>query len=120
MQDQGKQGPRRLAPAIATIRARCGVGRSKAYEILNSGKIDAYELDGRTLIDLDSLDAYQDQLSRYRPGGSLRGQDGNPRRSNRQVCEAPWGSEIGDAVTAVYRSHLPIRLAGGCAALEVA
>lgn len=120
MQDQGRQGPRRLAPAIATIRARCGVGKSKAYEILNSGKIDAYQLDGGTLVDLDSLDAYLDQLSRYRPGGSLRGQDGNLRRSKRQVCEAPWGSEIGDAVTTAYRLHLPIRLSGKCAALEVA
>ena len=43
-------------------------GRTKAYELINAGKITAYKDGGRTLVDADSLDAYQGALPRLGPG----------------------------------------------------
>jgi excisionase family DNA binding protein len=55
------------------------VGRTKAYELINSGKIVAYKQGHQTLIDADSIDAFQSALPRVEPG-SL-----NPTRGRRQA-----------------------------------
>jgi excisionase family DNA binding protein len=44
------------------------VGRTKAYELINSGKIIAYKQGHQTMIDADSIDAYQAALPRIAPG----------------------------------------------------
>ncbi|MHC2521649.1 helix-turn-helix domain-containing protein [Bradyrhizobium diazoefficiens] len=49
------QKPRRLA----TIKEACAyakMGHSKLYEMINTKEITAYKRDGRTLVDLDSVD----------------------------------------------------------------
>ncbi|MBR1298533.1 helix-turn-helix domain-containing protein [Bradyrhizobium sp. AUGA SZCCT0042] len=46
--------------------------RTKAYELINGGKIIAYKDGHTTLIDADSLEAYQASLPRIEPGGLKR------------------------------------------------
>ena len=45
-----------------------GFGRTKAYELIDQGKIVAYKMDGRTMVDADSIDAYHMTLPRIEPG----------------------------------------------------
>jgi hypothetical protein len=42
--------------------------RTKAYELINDGKIIAYKDGHTTLIDADSIEAYQASLPRIEPG----------------------------------------------------
>jgi hypothetical protein len=44
------------------------VGRTKAYELINAGKIIAYKQGHQTMIDADSIDAFQAALPRIEPG----------------------------------------------------
>ena len=44
------------------------VGRTKAYELINAGKIVAYKQGHQTMIDADSIDAFQAALPRIEPG----------------------------------------------------
>jgi excisionase family DNA binding protein len=39
-------------------------GKTKAYELIASGKIRAYKMGGKTMIDLDSVDEFQASLPR--------------------------------------------------------
>jgi hypothetical protein len=45
-----------------------GFGRTKAYELIDDGKIIAYKMDGRTMVDADSIEAYRMTLPRIEPG----------------------------------------------------
>jgi hypothetical protein len=60
--------PRRLA----TVKEACGyakMGHTKLYEKINAGSIVAYKRDGKTLIDLDSIDAmHAKELKPWKPG----------------------------------------------------
>jgi excisionase family DNA binding protein len=44
------------------------VGRTKAYELINDGKIITYKMGHQTMIDADSIDAYHASLPRIEPG----------------------------------------------------
>jgi hypothetical protein len=55
----------------ARIREACQYGRfglTKCYDLINAGKIDAYKDEGRTLVDLDSIDRYNKTLPKFVPG----------------------------------------------------
>lgn len=41
-------------------------GRTKLYELIAAGKIEAYKDGGTTLVDLDSIDRYQASLPQLR------------------------------------------------------
>jgi hypothetical protein len=65
------------APAmrLATVREACEYGRfghTKCYDYINTGKIIAYKRDGRTLVDLDSIDAFHASLTRIAPKGDIQ------------------------------------------------
>ena len=53
------------------------VGRTKAYELINSGKIIAYKQGHQTMMDADSIVAFQGALPRVEPG-SLKPTRGRP------------------------------------------
>jgi hypothetical protein len=60
------------APAmlLATVREACVYGRfghTKCYDYINEGKIIAYKRGRRTMIDLDSIDAFNASLLRIAP-----------------------------------------------------
>jgi excisionase family DNA binding protein len=58
--------PRRLA----TVREACQYGvisRTKLYEKLGAKVIKAYKLDGRTLVDLNSIDDMLEALQEWTP-----------------------------------------------------
>jgi hypothetical protein len=60
------------APAmrLATVREACDYGRfghTKCYDYINEGKIVAYKRGRRTMIDLDSIDAFNASLLRITP-----------------------------------------------------
>jgi hypothetical protein len=61
---------RRLITFKEGLKHLC-VGRTKAYELINSGKIIAYKQGHQTMLDADSIDAFQAALPRVVPG-SLR------------------------------------------------
>jgi hypothetical protein len=44
------------------------IGRTKAYELINTGKIIAYKQGHQTMIDADSIEAFQAALPRVEPG----------------------------------------------------
>ncbi|QHO78061.1 hypothetical protein ACH79_41300 [Bradyrhizobium sp. CCBAU 051011] len=46
---------------------RGGFGRTKAYELIRKGKIIAYKMEGQTMVDADSIDAYHMTLPRIQP-----------------------------------------------------
>jgi excisionase family DNA binding protein len=55
---------------LANLKAACtygGFGRTKAYELIDAGKIDAYKMGHQTMIDLNSVDRYHDSLPRIPP-----------------------------------------------------
>ena len=50
-----------------------GFGKTKAYALIDQGKIIAYKMDGKTMIDADSIDAYHSEsASNYRAASSRR------------------------------------------------
>lgn len=58
--------PRRLA----TVRETMAYGRfshTKCYDYINEGRITAYKRDGRTFIDLDTVDAMHAKLIKIEP-----------------------------------------------------
>lgn len=59
-------GTRRLATIAQTISYAPGLKRWAIYKLLNDGAIKAYKLNGRTLVDLTSVDAYLSKLPEYR------------------------------------------------------
>jgi excisionase family DNA binding protein len=55
---------------LATVREACAYGRfghTKCYDYINEGKIIAYKRGRRTMIDLDSIDAFNASLQRIEP-----------------------------------------------------
>jgi hypothetical protein len=46
---------------------RGGFGRTKAYKLIKKGEIIAYKMEGRTMVDADSIDAYHMPLPRIEP-----------------------------------------------------
>jgi excisionase family DNA binding protein len=55
---------------LATVREACVYGRfghTKCYDYINEGKIIAYKRGRRTMIDLDSVDAFHASLERIEP-----------------------------------------------------
>ena len=46
---------------------RGGFGRTKAYGLIKKGKIVAYKMEGQTMIDVNSIDAYHMTLPRIEP-----------------------------------------------------
>lgn len=55
---------------LATVREACSYGRfghTKCYDLINRGLIIAYKRDGRTMVDLDSIDCYHASLERIQP-----------------------------------------------------
>jgi excisionase family DNA binding protein len=54
------------------------VGRTKAYELINDGKIVAYKQGHQTMIDADSIDAFQATLPRIEPGSLKPTRRGRP------------------------------------------
>jgi len=49
--------------------AKGGFKRTKAYELINQGKLVAYKMGHQTMVDDDSLDAYHASLPRIEPAG---------------------------------------------------
>jgi hypothetical protein len=45
-----------------------GFGKTKAYALIEKGKVIAYKMDGKTMIDADSIDDYHLSLARILPG----------------------------------------------------
>ncbi len=52
--------------------AKGGFKRTKAYELINDGKIIAYKMGHQTMVDADSIDAYHASLPRIEPGTVIR------------------------------------------------
>ncbi|KRQ97088.1 hypothetical protein [Bradyrhizobium valentinum] len=46
---------------------RGGFRRTKAYKLIKKGKIVAYKMEGQTMVDADSIDAYHMTLPRIEP-----------------------------------------------------
>jgi hypothetical protein len=60
--------PRRLA-TVKEARVYAKMGTTKLYEKINAGAIIAYKREGKTLIDLDSVDAMNElELVPWKPG----------------------------------------------------
>jgi len=64
-----------LSVTIAGATARCGINRTKLYELVGSGKLEAVKCGTRTLILVRSLDAYVASLphAEMREPRQLRG-----------------------------------------------
>jgi len=59
--------PRNLLP----LKQACTKGHfgiTKAYELINEGKIDAFKMQGRVMIDADSIERYHLSLPKIEPG----------------------------------------------------
>ena len=56
-----------------------GFGKTKAYELIDQEKIIAFKMEGKTMIDADSIEAYHQSLPRIQPGGGKP----TPRRRTR-------------------------------------
>jgi excisionase family DNA binding protein len=59
-----------IEPRYISVREaarRAGVSRSRIYELLKSGEIEAVKDGARTLVIVASLDAWLDRLKRWRP-----------------------------------------------------
>jgi len=65
---QEMPAPRRRLITLKESLKHLRVGRTKAYELINSGKIVAYKQGHQTMIDADSIDAFQAALPRIAPG----------------------------------------------------
>jgi excisionase family DNA binding protein len=64
-------GRRRLIN-LKTACAYGGFGRTKAYELINAGVIEAYKMGHQTMVDLATLERYHASLPRMIPRGTLR------------------------------------------------
>jgi hypothetical protein len=67
-----KDGTTAPAVRLATVREACTYGRfghTKCYDFINQGKIVAYKRGRRTMVDLDSIDAFNASLQRIPPKG---------------------------------------------------
>jgi excisionase family DNA binding protein len=56
-----------VRPRLATISEACAYGRfgrTQAYELINEGKIVAYKMGHRTMVDLNTVDQYHASLPR--------------------------------------------------------
>jgi excisionase family DNA binding protein len=60
---------RRLAPVNQAL-TYIGCGRTLAYKLIGDGEIVAVKMGSRTMIDLDSVDAYHAALPRVTSKGS--------------------------------------------------
>ena len=60
-----------------------------AYKLINAGKIDAYRMEGRTMIDADSIDRYHESLPKIEPRGAGSGDLSCCRFSGRLVKLIP-------------------------------
>jgi hypothetical protein len=49
-----------------------GFKRTKAYELINKGKIIAYKMGHQAMVDADSIDAFHASLPRIEPGTVAR------------------------------------------------
>ena len=49
-----------------------GFKRTKAYELIKEGKIEAYKMGHQTMVDADSIERYHASLPRIEPGGVTR------------------------------------------------
>jgi len=73
MMDERRQ-KRDLIPLKKALE-RGGFSRTKAYRLINEGKIIAYKMEGQTMVDADSIDAYHMSLPRIEPGGVKHADD---------------------------------------------
>ena len=76
-------GERRLAE----FKVACAYGKfgiTKAYELIAAGKIAAYKDGRKSLVDLDSIDAYHRSLPRLIMGGNRSG----PRKNRHSDATA--------------------------------
>lgn len=63
-----------VKPRLVSVKDACeyaGMGRTKLYQKLNGGIIVARKRDGQTLIDLNSIDAMNENLPRFIPRAKL-------------------------------------------------
>jgi hypothetical protein len=51
-------GPGRSYSALKAALEKGGFRRTKAYRLINLGKIEAYQMEGQTMVDADSIDRY--------------------------------------------------------------
>lgn len=63
-------GVRRLVPFKTACRYGSW-GKDRAYELIRDGKIKAYKDGRKTLVDLDSIDAYRAHLPQLRTGTNV-------------------------------------------------
>lgn len=64
----------KLAPRLLVMKDACkygGFGRTKAYELIRAGKIDAYKMEGTVMIDKKTIDRYHRSLPKIIPGAPL-------------------------------------------------
>jgi hypothetical protein len=71
--------PRNLIP-LKEACAKGQFGMTKAYELINEGKIDAFKMEGRVMIDAGSIERYHLSLPKIEPG-SLAKRVRPPRRA---------------------------------------
>ena len=57
---------RNLIPMRAAL-SKVGCGHTKIYDLIQRGKIVAYRMDGKTMVDADSIDHYHASLPRIEP-----------------------------------------------------
>jgi excisionase family DNA binding protein len=55
----------KLSLSIEEVRQATGIGRTKIYEAINSGKLPARKFGKRTVVLKDDLDAFLDSLQPY-------------------------------------------------------
>jgi hypothetical protein len=63
--DRGKRVDRKERPKLMSVPAaldRYGIGRTKLYALIGIGEIRAVKLGAKTLIDVESADAFFDSL----------------------------------------------------------
>jgi excisionase family DNA binding protein len=53
--------------------ARLGCSRSQLYRLIQRGLVVAYKMGGRTMVDVDSIDAYHASLPRIEPAAAQEG-----------------------------------------------
>lgn len=86
---QGKFGP--LCLPVASCMQAMGVGRTRFYELLNSGEIEAIKCGRKTLVVAKSVLNWLDRQPRY---GNGKGDAtlALPKPSQNQSCEADTAS----------------------------
>jgi len=61
----------RMRPRLVLFKEGCrylGYGKSKAYALIAEGKIKAFRMGSKTMLDLDSIDQYHASLPQLEPG----------------------------------------------------